>query len=74
MKLLNIMGVVFNADNICSITKATVESEEYDTESGKYITNPAIEVVTNSDKKYFIVSEEKINETFGNIINNWSQL
>lgn len=74
MKLLTIMGTVFNAGNICSIRKTFVNTEKYDAETEEYETVPAIEVATNAGVINFLMTIETIDKTFGDIIMNLGQL
>ena len=48
MKVFEFAGVIFNADNICTIQKVTLKGEEKDKESGESIPTsiPAFQIVT----------------------------
>ena len=48
MKVFEFAGIIFNADNVCTIQKVNLEGEETDKESGEKIpaSVPGIQIVT----------------------------
>ena len=48
MKVFEFAGVIFNADNVCTIQKVNLKSEETDKESGEKIPTsvPGLQIVT----------------------------
>ena len=61
MKVFEFAGVIFNADNICTIQKVTVKGEEKDKESGEIIPTsiPAFQIVTVVGGMNFTFKTEK---------------
>lgn len=61
MKVFEFAGVIFNADKICTIQKATLKGEEKDKESGKPISTsiPAFQIVTVAGGMNFTFKTEK---------------
>ena len=61
MKVFEFAGVIFNADNICTIQKVTMKGEEKDKESGEAIPTsiPAFQIVTVAGGMNFTFKTEK---------------
>lgn len=61
MKVFEFAGVIFNADNICTIQKVTLKGEEKDKESGETIPKliPAFQIVTVAGGMNFTFKTEK---------------
>lgn len=61
MKVFEFAGVIFNADNVCTIQKVTLKGEEKDKESGEAIPKsiPAFQVVTVAGGMNFTFKSEK---------------
>jgi hypothetical protein len=59
MKVFEFAGVIFNADNVCTIQKVTVKSEKFDTEEKEYEKVPAFQVVTVAGGINFTFKTEK---------------
>lgn len=61
MKVFEFVGVIFNADNICTIQKVTLKGEEKDKESGEAIPTsiPAFQIVTVAGGMNFTFKTEK---------------
>lgn len=71
MKVFEFAGVIFNADNVCTIRKVNLKGEETDKESGEKILKsvPGIQIVTTAGGFDFsFESEEKRNEKFNEFI------
>ena len=59
MKVFEFAGVIFNADNICSVQKVTLKSEKFDTEEKEYEKIPAFQIVTIAGGMNFTFNDEK---------------
>ena len=61
MKVFEFAGVIFNADNICTIQKITLKGEETIKESGEKIPKliPAFQIVTVAGGMNFTFKTEK---------------
>lgn len=59
MKVFEFAGVIFNADNICSVQKVTLKSEKFDTEEKEYEKIPAFQIVTIAGGMNFTFKDEK---------------
>lgn len=61
MKVFEFAGVIFNADNVCSVQKVTIKGEETDKESGEKIPTsiPGFQVVTIAGGMNFTFNDEK---------------
>ena len=71
MKVFEFAGIIFNADNVCTIQKVTLKGEEKDKESGEVIPTsiPAFQIVTVAGGMNFTFKtekerDEKFNELF----------
>ncbi len=70
MKVFEFAGVIFNADNICTIQKVTVKGEKFDTEEKKYEKIPAFQIVTVTGGMNFTFKTEKErDEKFNQLLN-----
>lgn len=65
MKIFNFGGVVFNADNVCTIQKINLKGEEKDKDSGESIlkTLPGVQIVTVAGGVNFSFEDEKDRNT-----------
>ena len=61
MKVFEFAGVIFNADNICTIQKVNLKGEETDKESGEKIPTsvPGFQIVTVTCGMNFTFKSEK---------------
>lgn len=61
MKVFEFAGVIFNADNICTIQKVNLKGEETDKESGEKIPTsvPGFQIVTVAGGMNFTFKSEK---------------
>lgn len=61
MKVFEFAGVIFNADNICTIQKVTLKGEEKDKKNGEAIPTsiPAFQIVTIAGCMNFTFKTEK---------------
>lgn len=61
MKVFEFAGVIFNADNVCTVQKVTLKDEETDKESGEKIPKPvpAFQIVTVAGGMNFTFKTEK---------------
>ena len=61
MKVFEFAGVIFNADNICTIQKVNLKGEETDKESGEKIPTsvPGFQIVTVTGGMNFTFKSEK---------------
>jgi hypothetical protein len=71
MKVFEFAGVIFNADNVCTIQKVNLKGEETDKESEEKIPTsvPGLQIVTIAGGINFsFESEEKRDEKFNEFI------
>jgi len=61
MKVFEFAGVIFNADNVCTVQKVTLKGEEKDKESGESIPKsiPGFQIVTVAGGMNFTFKSEK---------------
>ena len=61
MKVFEFAGIIFNAENVCTIQKVNLKDEETDKESGEKIpaSVPGIQVVTIAGGVNFTFENEK---------------
>ena len=61
MKVFEFAGVIFNADNVCTVQKVTLKGEEKDKESGESIPKsiPGFQIVTVAGGMNFTFKTEK---------------
>ena len=61
MKVFEFAGVIFNADNICTIQKVTLKGDEVNKESGEKIPKsiPGFQIVTIAGGMNFTFKTEK---------------
>lgn len=61
MKVFEFAGVIFNADNVCTVQKVTLKGEEKDKESGESIPKqiPGFQVVTIAGGVNFTFKSDK---------------
>lgn len=77
MKVFEFAGVIFNADNICTIPKVTLKGDEVDKESGEKIPKsiPGFQIVTIADGINFTFKTEKErDERFNELLNELKDL
>ena len=77
MKVFEFAGVIFNADNICTILKITEKGDEVDKESGEKIPKsiPGFQIVTIADGINFTFKTEKErDERFNELLNGLKDL
>lgn len=75
MKVFEFAGVIFNADNVCSIQKVTLKGDAIDRETGKAESIPAFQVVTIAGGMNFTFKTEKErDEKFNQLLNGLKEL
>lgn len=77
MKVFEFAGVIFNADNICTIQKVTLKGDEVDKESGEKIPKsiPGFQIVTIAGGMNFTFKTEKErDEKFNELVNGFKDL
>jgi len=75
MKVFEFAGVIFNADNICSIQKVTLKGDAIDRKTGKAESIPAFQVVTIAGGMNFTFNTEKErDEKFTQLLNGLQEL
>lgn len=77
MKVFEFAGVIFNADNICTVQKVTLKGEEKDKESGEVIPTqiPGFQIVTVAGGMNFTFKTEKErNEKFVELLKGMENL
>ena len=69
MKVFEFTGVIFNADNVCTVQKVNVESEEFNEETKEYAKIPAVQIITIAGGINFTfkTSEER-DKTFNDLL------
>ena len=77
MNVFSFAGIIFNADNVCTIQKVTLEGKEMDKESGETIPKriPGLQVVTIAGGVNFTFETEKErDEKFNEFLHNLEKL
>ena len=75
MKVFEFAGVIFNADNVCTIQKVTLKSDATDKETGERESIPGFQVVTVAGGMNFTFKTEKErNEKFSELWRGLSKL
>lgn len=77
MKVFSFAGIIFNADNVCTIQKVVLEGKETDKESGETIPKqiPGLQIVTVAGGVNFTFKTEKErNEKFNKFLHNLEKL
>lgn len=59
MKVFEFAGVIFNADNICTIQKVTLKGDATDKETGELERIPGFQIVTVAGGMNFTFTSEK---------------
>lgn len=59
MKVFEFAGVIFNADNVCSVQKVTLKGDAIDKETGKAENIPGFQIVTIAGGMNFTFNDEK---------------
>lgn len=75
MKVFEFAGVIFNADNICTIQKVTLKGDATDKETGEVERIPGFQIVTVAGGMNFTFKTEKErDEKFNELLNGLKDL
>lgn len=75
MKVFEFAGVIFNADNVCTIQKVTLKGDATDKETGELQSIPGFQIVTVAGGMNFTFKTEKErNEKFSELLRGLSKL
>lgn len=77
MKVFEFAGVIFNADNICTVQKVTLKNEETNEASGEKVSKsiPGFQIVTNvGGMNFTFMSEKERDEKFKELLKGMENL